>query len=163
METLDYRSVSPTLMVPRLAVKLKQAEGMAPPSWAGFAKTAPFKRSLPESMDWWYVRAASVLLNLSKKSGTGVSRLSAQYGGRKVGTSKPHHVQRGSRKLIRTLIDQLEAAGFITISQGKKQVTPKAEALLSQVAAEVVEEQKEREPTLALYAWRLNGERIGGG
>ncbi len=83
------------------------------------------------------------------------------YGGRIISRAKPHHVVRGSRKVIRTIIDQLEQAGLIAISGNAKVLTPTAEALLNDVAKEVVEEIKKEEPRLEVYNWAFRGDSHG--
>ena len=153
MEKLDHRAVSSEYLVPTLAQKLKPFEQIKQPTWANYAKTATFKQSLPQDQDWWYKRAASILVKLSRDPHLGVSRLSSKYGGRIVSRAKPHHAARGSRKIIRIILDPLEQAGLISINDNGKTLTPLAEKLLNETAKEVLENLKKEEPRLEIYNW----------
>jgi small subunit ribosomal protein S19e len=108
------------------------------PEWADFVKTGVFKERPPMIADWWYMRAASMLLKIDKLGIVGVSKLRTKYGGRKNRGVAPEHVYRGSGKIIRTILQQLEVAGLL--KQGKKGLhkgrvlTPKAHSLIAQTA-----------------------------
>jgi small subunit ribosomal protein S19e len=108
------------------------------PEWADFVKTGVFKERPPMIADWWYMRAASMLLKIDKLGIVGVSKLRTKYGGRKNRGVAPEHFFRGSGKIIRTILQQLEVAGLL--KQDKKGLhkgrvlTPKAHSLIAQTA-----------------------------
>jgi small subunit ribosomal protein S19e len=88
------------------------------PEWADFVKTGVFKERPPVDSDWWYMRAASMLLKIHKLGPVGVSKLKTKYGGRKNMGVAPEHFFKGSGKIIRTILQQLEVAGLL--KQDKK-------------------------------------------
>lgn len=88
------------------------------PEWAELVKTGVFKERPPVDSDWWYMRAASMLLKIQKLGCVGVSKLRTKYGGRKNRGVAPEHFFRGSGKIIRTILQQLEVAGLL--KQDKK-------------------------------------------
>lgn len=88
------------------------------PEWAELVKTGVFKERPPVDSDWWYMRAASMLLKIQKLGCVGVSKLRTKYGGRKNMGVAPEHFFRGSGKIIRTILQQLEVAGLL--KQDKK-------------------------------------------
>ena len=88
------------------------------PDWAELVKTGVFKERPPVDSDWWYMRAASMLLKIQKLGCVGVSKLRTKYGGRKNMGVAPEHFFRGSGKIIRTILQQLEVAGLL--KQDKK-------------------------------------------
>jgi len=88
------------------------------PDWAELVKTGVFKERPPVDSDWWYMRAASMMLKIQKLGCVGVSKLRTKYGGRKNMGVAPEHFFRGSGKIIRTILQQLEVAGLL--KQDKK-------------------------------------------
>src|SRR3989338_9292388 len=108
MASLD---VSPNELIKKAAEGLKKDIKM--PEWAAFGKTGVYKERVPDSKDWWYHRAASILRKLYVKSPLGVNKLSVLYGGKKNRGVKPEAFYRGSRKVIRVVLQQLEKAGYI--------------------------------------------------
>jgi small subunit ribosomal protein S19e len=108
------------------------------PEWAELVKTGVFKERPPVDSDWWYMRAASMLLKIQKLEPVGVSKLRTKYGGRKNMGVAPEHFFKGSGKIIRTIFQQLEIAGLL--KQEKKGVhkgralTGKAMSLIAGVS-----------------------------
>ncbi len=105
------------LLIKKLAEKLKEIPEIKQPEWSLFVKTGVSKERRPSNPDWWYIRAASILRKLYLKGPMGVSRLRSLYGGRKNRGSKPEHFYKGSGKIIRTILQQLEAAGFLKLKE----------------------------------------------
>ena len=105
------------------------------PEWAEIVKTGVFKERPPVDSDWWYMRAASMLLKIQRLGPVGVSKLKTKYGGRKNQGVAPEHFFKGSGKIIRTILQQLEVAGLL--KQDKKGLhkgrvlTPKAISLIA--------------------------------
>ncbi len=105
-------------LIPRIVEELKKAKEVTPPEWASFAKTGTHKEKPPTDPDWWYTRCASILRRLYVKGPSGVSRLRTAYGGRKRRGVRPNHYARGSGSIIRTALQQLEAAGLVEHEKG---------------------------------------------
>lgn len=105
--------VPPDKLIQRLADELKKYPEITPPKESIFWKTAPGKRFPPEQEDWWYIRCASLLRKIAIHGPIGVSRLRGFYGyKKKFGHRRPHHVK-GSGKIIRIMLQQLEKAGLL--------------------------------------------------
>ncbi len=135
------------LLVQKLAEKLKQFPEIKPPEWAKFVKTSPANERPPDDPPevWWYLRAASILRQVYLHGPVGVERLRTRYGGKKKPRHgyDPEHFVKGSGKIVRTILQQLEKAGLIKwVDKPKKGrvVTPKGQALVDQAAYEVWKE-----------------------
>jgi small subunit ribosomal protein S19e len=108
------------------------------PEWALFIKTGSHKQRAPEQRDWWYVRSASVLRQIYMNGPVGVEKLRSYYGGRKRRGHKPPHFRKGSGKIIRTILTDLEKAGYVQ-KQGKsgRVITAKGQKFLDSVAKQI--------------------------
>ncbi|MEK6951633.1 MAG: 30S ribosomal protein S19e [Nanoarchaeota archaeon] len=101
-------------LIEKAAEELKKMEFMKMPEWAKFVKTSTARERPPIKPDWWYTRAASILRKLyilDKPIGT--NKLKSYYGGRKNRGHKPEKMYKGSGKIIRLILQQLEKAEFI--------------------------------------------------
>jgi small subunit ribosomal protein S19e len=123
------------------AKELSKLDQIKPPQWSLYVKTGVQKQRPPVSQDWWYVRAASILHTVHKIGPIGVSKLRTRYGGRKNRGVATDKVTKGSGKIIRLILQQLESAGLIKqadkgIHKGRI-ITPKGISFLSGVAKSV--------------------------
>jgi len=129
------RDVNAYGLIDKTAQQLEGISEIKPPDWSGFVKTGPHKERPPLQDNWWYIRAASILRKLYLGEQVGVSRLRSVYGGRKNRGHKPEHKYKASGAIIRKILQQLEAAGFVKTEKGKGRViTQKGRALLNSVA-----------------------------
>ncbi len=103
-----------------VAERLKKDKIVEMPEWAKFVKTSIGKERVPEQEDWWYTRAASILRKINLKGPIGVARLSKMYGSKKNRGYKPERFKPGSRKIIRTILQQLEKIGLVKQVDKKK-------------------------------------------
>ncbi|MCW1296511.1 MAG: 30S ribosomal protein S19e [Candidatus Parvarchaeota archaeon] len=125
-------------LIEKVADELKKVEALKPPEWAKFVKTGHGRQRPPSRDDWWYVRAASILRTLYIYGPIGVSRLRTKYGCRKRRGHKPEKFTRGSGNIIRKILQQLEQAGLVQKSKGKKagrELTPKGKSFLDKTAS----------------------------
>ncbi len=108
------------------------------PDWSIFVKTGTHKERPPVDKDWWYKRAASILRAVYIKGPIGTSKLRMKYGVRKNRGYQPEKFYKGSGKIIRTILQQLEQAGFLqkTDKSGHKGriITPKGKSFLDKLA-----------------------------
>lgn len=115
------------------------------PDWAPYAKSGSGREFPPEQEDFWYVRAASVLRTVATDGPVGVERLATRYGGAKQGSTRygmaPRHTTAGSRSVLRTMLQQLEAAGYLERPPNDegRVVTAAGQSLLDTTAGEVLE------------------------
>lgn len=101
----------------KLAEALKQIPEFKAPEWLAFVKSGPAKERPIDEPDFWNKRAASILKQVYKKNIVGVSRLRTKYGSKKNRGFKPERFKRAGGKIIRTILQQSDAAGFTEIAK----------------------------------------------
>jgi len=138
-------------LVEKASGELKKINAVKAPSWAAFVKTGVQKERPPANRDWWHTRAASVLRQIYRKGPIGVSKLRTAYGGKKNRGYKTEHFYRGSGSILRKILQQLEAAGFVkkeekNIHKGRV-LTAAGKKFLDTVASQIsiIKPQQKRE------------------
>jgi small subunit ribosomal protein S19e len=96
----------------KLAEALKSVPEFQVPDWADFVKSSSSKERPIEDPDFWYKRAASVLKQIYKMKVVGVNRLRTKYGSKKNRGMKPERFVKSGGKIIRTILQQADKAGF---------------------------------------------------
>ena len=140
-------------LIERVAEALKKNPRIKPPAWAYYVKTGVAKERPPESMDWWYYRAASILRKLYKTGKpVGVERLRTVYGSRMNRGVAPERFYKASGSVIRKILQQLEQAGYVVrIRRKGRIISAKGRSLLDNIAYEIMREMAEERPELAKY------------
>lgn len=87
------------------------------PDWTQFVKTSSGKERPPQNPDWYYSRAASVLVTIYRRNPIGVSKLRTKYGSKKSRGHSPERFVRASGKIIRTILQQLDKAQLTTFKK----------------------------------------------
>jgi len=100
-------------LIIKTAEELKKLDEMAPPEWSNYVKTGVQKQRPPVQADWWYMRAASMLLKIMGLGPVGVSKLRTRYGGKKRRGHKPAEFRQASGSILRKILQQLEKAGLV--------------------------------------------------
>ena len=95
----------------KLAMLLKELPEFKQPEWSFFVKSGSAKKRPPQTSDFWYKRAASILRQAYVHKVVGVNRLKTRYGSKKNRGMKPEKFRKSSGKIIRTLLQQAESAG----------------------------------------------------
>lgn len=108
-----------------LASALKEIPEFEKPDWVNLVKSGNAKKRPIEDVDFWYKRAASILRQIYKKKIVGVSRLRTRYGSRKSRGYKPEEFRKAGGKIIRTILQQCDKAGFTEIAKTIKGVKSK--------------------------------------
>ena len=67
--------------------------------------------------DFWHKRAASILRQIYRKKVVGVIRLRTKYGSKKKRGMKPEKFRKAGGKIIRTILQQSDKAGFTEIGE----------------------------------------------
>ncbi|MEM3405789.1 MAG: 30S ribosomal protein S19e [Candidatus Pacearchaeota archaeon] len=132
--------IDPAVYNKFLAEELKKIQEFKVPKWSLFVKTSVARARPPAEKDWWYKRAASILRQIYIKGVVGVNRLKTRYGGRKDRGMKPAEFRKGSGKIIRTILQQGEKAGFLQKSRGKRkgrELTKEGKKFLEDVAEKI--------------------------
>jgi small subunit ribosomal protein S19e len=132
------------------------ADEVGEPDWVPFAKTGAYAELPPEQENFFHRRAASVLRTVAVDGPVGVERLRTRYGGKATGSTRfrvaPEHRADGSGNLIRTILQELEAADLVERppdGEGRV-VTAEGRSLLDTTAGDVLEELDR--PELERYA-----------
>src|SRR4030042_5325491 len=97
----------------KLAEALKKIPEFKEPEWSLFVKTGVSKIKPPTNKDFWFKRAASILRQAYVKKIIGVNRLRTRYGGKQNRGMTPEKFKKASGKIIRTMLQQAEAAGLL--------------------------------------------------
>ena len=132
----DIRAISPIEYNTKLAEALKEVSELEQPAWVDFVKTSSHKKRPTLDPDFYHKRAASILKQAYLKGIIGVSRLRSRYGGRKKAGMKPAKFVKAGGKIIRTILQQSEAAGLLEKATGKKagrQLTAEGKKLLESI------------------------------
>ena len=96
----------------KLAQALKKLPEFNAPEWVEFVKSSSSKERPIEDADFWHKRAASILKQIYKQKVVGVNRLRTKYGSKKNRGMKPERFVRAGGKIIRTILQQADKAGF---------------------------------------------------
>ncbi len=106
------------------------------PEWAKFVKTGISRERQPEQPDWFYLRSASILRKIYTDGPVGTEKLRSYYGGLHRRGHKPARFAKGGGKLIRTILQQLEAAGYVARAEKNRGrvITPKGQKFVDNAA-----------------------------
>src|SRR3989339_1517292 len=120
---------------------LKKQKLVQPTSWSIFVKTGHHQERLPDSPDWWYVRAGAILRSIAKLGPVGTEKLRTKYGGKKNRGHQPEHRYKASGSIIRKILQQLETSGLIKkadkgVHKGRI-LTPKGISLVDKIAVQI--------------------------
>ncbi|UUX92770.1 30S ribosomal protein S19e [Methanoplanus endosymbiosus] len=143
--------IPPDVLIEKVAGELKALDSIEAPEWSKFAKTGVHKEMPPKDSEWWYIRAASVMRRIYMDGPVGVQRLRSVYGGKKNRGSKPSSFRKGSGSVIRKILQQLEAAGFIINTPEGRKVSPAGRSFMDKAAKDAMESVTESVPAMAKY------------
>ena len=134
---VSARDANPKLLIDKTSEELEKRIHM--PNWAKYVKTGVSKERPPEQKNWWHIRAASILRRIYVDGPVGVSKLKTYYGGLKRRGHKPAHFRKGSGKVIRVILQDLERSGLIEkVNKPKKGrvITKEGQKFLDKIAKE---------------------------
>lgn len=107
------RDVDAQQFIDAYAAFLKRQGKLPVPGWVDTVKTGHFKELPPQSMDWFYVRAAAVARHVYMRKSVGVGRLRKAHGGQKNRGSRPSHHVDASGSVDRKVMQALEKIGVL--------------------------------------------------
>ena len=140
------------ILIRRLAQDLKSREEITAPEWMLFVKTGAHKERAPDDPDFWYVRCASVLRKVYLNGPIGTEKLRIEYGGRKRRGVKPNKFQKGSGAIVRTVLQQLESAGFVKKRGTKgREMTDIGRSYMDKLSSTLKKELSQAIPELEKY------------
>ncbi len=99
----------------KLAEALKSVDAFKAPEWIFFVKSGVSRERPIDDPDFWHKRSASILRQIYKNKTVGVNRLRTKYGSSKNRGMRPSRFVRASGKIIRTILQQADAAGFTEV------------------------------------------------
>ena len=124
-------------LIKKAGNELKKTNKVQIPEWAKVVKTSSANERVPTEKDWWQLRAASILRKVYILGPIGVEKLRTFYGKKKNRGVKPEEFRKGSGKIIRVILQQLEAEGLIrNAEKGNRKgkiVTPKGQSFLDNI------------------------------
>ena len=128
--------VQPEKLVKEIAEKLKDYPEISAPEGSEFWKTAFFKELAPQDSEkFWYIRCASLLRKVKKYGPIGVNKLRKFYGGKNRKGPGRSHSAKGSGKIIRVALQQLENTKLVKMVEKEgRVVTAEGTSLLEQTA-----------------------------
>ena len=112
MEKNSVYGINPQEYNLKLAEALKKVPEFKEPEWVKFVKSSSSKERPIEEEDFWHKRAASILRQIYKKGLVGVNRLRTKYGSKKNRGARPERFVKAGGKIIRTILQQADKAGF---------------------------------------------------
>jgi len=101
----------------KLAQALKEIPEFEEPEWAMLVKSGSAKERPIDDSDFWHKRSASILKQIYKKNIVGVNRLRTKYGSKKNRGYAPEKFKKAGGKIIRTILQQSDKAGFTEIAK----------------------------------------------
>jgi small subunit ribosomal protein S19e len=144
--------VPPQPLIEMTAEKLQEYEQIAPPEWANDVKTGTHVETQPVQENWWHIRTAAVLRKVYINGPIGTERLAAEFGGARDRRAKPYKAVKGSRSIIRTVLQQLQEAELVATDKNNgRVVTSKGQSLLDNTAREIMKELASKDPELSKY------------
>ncbi|MEM0138809.1 MAG: 30S ribosomal protein S19e [Thermoplasmatales archaeon] len=137
---VNLKDVPPDMLIKEVSSRLKGQ--VVEPPWVREVKTGQHKERGPEDTDWYFIRTASVLRKIALNSPIGVESLSSEYGGKIDRGSARYHTGKGSRKIIRSIVQELERLGYVTKSKKGRSVSPAGTKILISAANEIASKLK---------------------
>jgi small subunit ribosomal protein S19e len=146
---VNFKDIPPEMLIKELSNKLSKE--IQEPKWVKEVKTGQHKERGPNDPNWYYIRVSSVLRKVAINSPIGIERLASEYGGKVDRGSKAHHAGTGSRKILRTALQDLEKLGYVLKNKKGRSVSSAGTKLLNSAALNASKELKERIPAIERY------------
>lgn len=134
------KQASPQKLIARLSEKLQKNDNIKPPEWSKYVKTGVNTQKPPVQENWWFIRSAAVLRRVYVNGPVGIEKLRTAFGGRKERGHKPSKHAKAGGKIIRTMLQQLEKAGYVKKIDAPKKgrvITPKGQRFLERTGREI--------------------------
>ncbi|KAK2858440.1 hypothetical protein FQN49_004732 [Arthroderma sp. PD_2] len=126
---------------------LKRQGKLPIPGWVDTVKTSNSKELPPQSIDWYYVRAAAVARHIYMRKTVGVGSLRKIHGGRKNRGSAPSHHVDASGSVDRKVMQSLEKIGVLEHDEDKggRRITQSGQRDLDRIARTTIEDDEDDE------------------
>eukprot|EP00929_Paragymnodinium_shiwhaense_P102504 TRINITY_DN656_c0_g1_i1.p1 TRINITY_DN656_c0_g1~~TRINITY_DN656_c0_g1_i1.p1 ORF type:complete len:162 (-),score=62.46 TRINITY_DN656_c0_g1_i1:75-560(-) len=116
------------------------------PKWADIVKTGISRELAPYDPDWLYVRTASMVRKIYIRGGTGTGGFRKVYGSQMRRGVCTKVFAKGSGKVLRYCLQQLEEMGLVEQDEnGGRKITKEGQRELDTVAVQAAQEEEEEE------------------
>ncbi|PGG97557.1 40S ribosomal protein S19 [Polytolypa hystricis UAMH7299] len=145
MGGVTVRDVDAQKFINAYSAFLKRQGKLQIPGWVDTVKTSPSNELPPQSIDWFYVRAASVARHIYLRKTVGVGRLRKVHGSTKNRGSRPSHHVNASGAVDRKVVQALEKIGVLEHDEDKggRRITQAGQRDLDRIAKTTLEEDEE--------------------
>ncbi|KAI9830303.1 MAG: 40S ribosomal protein S19 [Phylliscum demangeonii] len=147
MVGVSVRDVDAQKFINSYAEFLKRQGKLPIPGWVDTVKTSHAKELPPQSIDWFYVRAASVARHVYMRKTVGVGRLRKVHGSQKNRGTRPSHHVKASGSVDRKVLQALEKIGVLEQDEekGGRRITQSGQRDLDRIAQSTLQEEDEEE------------------
>ncbi|KAG9239918.1 40S ribosomal protein S19 [Calycina marina] len=144
---VSVRDVDAQKFITAYAAFLKRQGKLPIPGWVDTVKTGPAKELPPQSIDWFYTRAASIARHVYLRKTVGVGRLRKVHGSTRNRGSRPSHHVDASGSVDRKVFQALEKIGVLEQDEDKggRRITQSGQRDLDRIAATTIEADDEDE------------------
>ncbi|KAI9890207.1 MAG: 40S ribosomal protein S19 [Vezdaea aestivalis] len=141
MGGVSVRDVEADKFIQAYAAFLKRQGKLPIPGWVDTVKTSHAKELPPQSIDWFYVRAAAVARHTYMRPRVGIGRLRKVHGSQKNRGSRPSHHVDASGSVDRKVCQALEKIGVLELDEekGGRRITQQGMRDLDRIALTTVE------------------------
>ncbi|PGH35856.1 40S ribosomal protein S19 [[Emmonsia] crescens] len=147
MGGVTVRDVDAQKFIEAYSAFLKRQGKLPIPGWVDTVKTSKGNELPPQSIDWYYVRAAAIARHIYLRKTVGVGRLRKVHGSLKNRGSRPSHHVDASGSVDRKVIQSLEKIGVLELDEekGGRRITQSGQRDLDRIAKTTVDEEEEDE------------------
>ena len=141
---VTVKDVEAAKFIEAFAKHLKRQGRFEIPKWSDVVKTGVSKELAPYDPDWLYTRTASIVRKVYIRGGSGVGGFAKVYGGQFRRGTQTNSWNRGSRKIIRYILVQLEEMGLVEQDEnGGRKITKEGQRELDTVAVQAAKPEDE--------------------
>ncbi|KAK5122665.1 40S ribosomal protein S19 [Meristemomyces frigidus] len=147
MPGVSVRDVQADKFINAYAAFLKRQGKLPIPGWADTVKTSHSRELPPQSIDWFYVRAAGVARHIYMRKTVGIGRLRKVHGATKNRGMRPSHHVDASGSVDRKVCQALEKIGVLEKDEDKggRRITQSGQRDLDRIAQTTMEADEEDE------------------
>merc|ERR1719224_94790 len=143
---VTVKDVKADMFIKSFSQLLKRQGRFEIPKWGDIVKTGVTRELAPYDPDWLYVRAASMVRKIYIRGGMGVGAFRKVYGGQKRRGTMTNIFCKGSGKIARYCLQQLEEMGLVEQDEdGGRKITREGQRELDTVAVQAAGEEEGEE------------------
>ena len=147
----SLKDVVPIEFIKAYAEQLKKSGKLVVPEWVDLVKTGVMKEIAPLNQDWFYIRAAAIARKIYLNPNMGATALARAYGDQNNKHYTPSHRQTASFKIIRYILQQLEAIKFVEKGKnGGRILTKEGRQDMDKIAFQVYKKHEEQNTPMIL-------------